>query len=166
MHLASRAITEIADPETGRPLGPGEVGEVVVTLFNRAYPLIRFGTGDLSAVDHGACACGRRSPKLRGWLGRCDQLVKVKGIFLHPGTVQGALRAFPEVAAFRAVVTRAESRDVLTVKVETAAPEEGLRTRLGERLREVLSIGAEVEWAATGSLPTDGKVIEDLRKWD
>ncbi|NTW85882.1 MAG: phenylacetate--CoA ligase [Holophagaceae bacterium] len=166
MHLASRAIVEIADPETGRPLGPGEVGEVVVTLFNKAYPLIRFGTGDLSAVDHGDCACGRRSPKLRGWLGRCDQLVKVKGIFLHPGTVQGALRAFPEVAAFRAVVTRAESRDVLTVKVETAAPDEGLRIRLGERLREVLSIGAEVEWAATGSLPSDGKVIEDLRKWD
>ena len=80
MHLASRAIVEIADPETGRPLGPGEVGEVVVTLFNKAYPLIRFGTGDLSAVDHGDCACGRRSPKLRGWLGRCDQLVKVKGI--------------------------------------------------------------------------------------
>ncbi len=166
MHLASRAIVEIADPETGRPLGPGEVGEVVVTLFNKAYPLIRFGTGDLSAVDHGACACGRCSPKLRGWLGRCDQLVKVKGIFLHPGTVQGALRAFPEVSAFRAVVTRAESRDVLTVKVETAGPDEGLRTRLGERLREVLSIGAEVEWADTGSLPTDGKVIEDLRKWD
>jgi len=166
MHLASRAIVEIADPETGRPLGPGEVGEVVVTLFNKAYPLIRFGTGDLSAVDHGDCACGRRSPKLRGWLGRCDQLVKVKGIFLHPGTVQGALRAFPEVTAFRAVVTRAESRDVLTFKVETTAPDEGLRTRLGERLREVLSIGAEVEWAATGSLPTDGKVIEDLRKWD
>jgi len=137
-----------------------------VTLFNKAYPLIRFGTGDLSAVDHGDCACGRRSPKLRGWLGRCDQLVKVKGIFLHPGTVQGALRAFPEVTAFRAVVTRAESRDVLTFKVETTAPDEGLRTRLGERLREVLSIGAEVEWAATGSLPTDGKVIEDLRKWD
>ena len=166
MHLASRAIVEIADPETGRPLGPGEVGEVVVTLFNKAYPLIRFGTGDLSAVDHGDCACGRRSPKLRGWLGRCDQLVKVKGIFLHPGTVQGALRAFPEVTGFRAVVTRAESRDVLTVKVETATPDEGLRARLGERLREVLSIGAEVEWAATGSLPTDGKVIEDLRKWD
>ena len=166
MHLASRAIVEIADPETGRPLGPGEVGEVVVTLFNKAYPLIRFGTGDLSAVDHGTCACGRRSPKLRGWLGRCDQLVKVKGIFLHPGTVQGALRAFPEVTGFRAVVTRAESRDVLTFKVETTAPDEGLRTRLGERLREVLSIGAEVEWAATGSLPTDGKVIEDLRKWD
>ena len=166
MHLASRAIVEIADPETGQPLGPGQVGEVVVTLFNRAYPLIRFGTGDLSAVDHGACACGRRSPKLRGWLGRCDQLVKVKGMFLHPGTLQGAMRAFPEVSRFRAIATRADNRDVLTVHTEATAPDAGLKARIEERLREILSIGAEVEWAAAGSLPDDGKVIEDLRKWD
>ena len=166
MHLASRAIVEIADPETGQPLGPGQVGEVVVTLFNRAYPLIRFGTGDLSAVDHGDCACGRRSPKLRGWLGRCDQLVKVKGMFLHPGTLQGAMRAFPEVTRFRAVATRADNRDVLTVRTEATTPEAGLKARIEERLREILTIGAEVEWVAMGTLPDDGKVIEDLRKWD
>ncbi len=166
MHLAGRAIVEIADPETGRPLGPGEVGEVVVTLFNRAYPLIRFGTGDLSAVDHWACACGRKSPKLRGWLGRCDQLVKVKGVFLHPGTVQTAMHAFPEVTRFRALVTRAENRDVLTVRAEAAAQDNGLKARIEERLREILCIGAEVEWAAAGTIPADGKVIEDFRKWD
>jgi len=166
MHLASRAIVEIADPETGRPLGPGEVGEVVVTLFNRAYPLLRFGTGDLSAVDHSACACGRRSPKLRGWLGRCDQLVKVKGMFLHPAAIQAALRAFPEVTSFRALVTRSENRDVLTLRAETTAQDDGLKARLEERLRESLRIGADVEWVAAGTLPADGKVLEDLRKWD
>jgi phenylacetate-CoA ligase len=166
MHLASRAIVEIADPETGRPLAPGEVGEVVVTLFNRTYPLLRFGTGDLSAVDHSACACGRKSPKLRGWLGRCDQLVKVKGMFLHPGTLQMALRAFPEVTRFRALVTRSENRDVLTVRVAATAQDDGLKARLEERLRESLRIGAEVEWVAEETLPADGKVLEDLRKWD
>jgi phenylacetate-CoA ligase len=166
MHLVGRAIVEIADPETGRPLGSGEVGEVVVTLFNRAYPLIRFGTGDLSAVDHGACACGRKSPKLRGWLGRCDQLVKVKGVFLHPGTVQTAMRAFPEVTRFRALVTRTKNRDVLTVRAEATAQDDGLKARIEERLRESLCIGVEVEWAAAETIPADGKVIEDLRKWD
>ena len=166
MHLASRAIVEIADPETGRPLGPGEVGEIVVTLFNKAYPLLRFGTGDLSAVDHADCACGRKSPKLRGWLGRCDQLVKVKGMFLHPGTLQGAMRDFPEASRFRAVVTRDGNRDLLTVKVETASPSDGLRDRIEARVREALKIGASVAWAEAGSLPTGGKVIEDLRKWE
>jgi phenylacetate-CoA ligase len=167
MHLATRAVVEIADPESGRPLAAGEVGEVVVTLFHRAYPLLRLGTGDLSAVDHGECACGRRTPKLRGWLGRSDQLVKVKGMFLHPGQVQQALREFPEATRFRAVVTRAESRDVLTVRAEAgAAADEGLRQRLEARLREVLRIGAAVEWAAHGTLPTDGKLIEDARTWE
>jgi phenylacetate-CoA ligase len=166
MHLVGRAIVEIADPETGRPLGPGEVGEVVVTLLNRAYPLIRFGTGDLSAVDRQTCACGRKSPKLRGWLGRCDQLVKVKGVFLHPGSVQTAMRSFPEVTRFRALVTRAENHDVLTVRAEAAVQDDGLKTRVEERLREALCLGAKVEWVAAETIPADGKVIEDLRKWD
>ncbi len=166
MHLTSRAIVEIADPATGRPMPAGEVGEIVVTLFNRAYPLIRFGTGDLSALDHGACACGRRSPKLRGWLGRSDQLVKVKGMFLYPGQVQSAFRGFPEVTRFRAVVTRQGNRDVLTVKVEASSGgDEALKARIEEHLREVLRIGASVEGAAAGSLPSDGKVLEDLRSW-
>lgn len=167
MHLASRAIVEIASPETGQPLGEGEIGEIVVTLFRRAYPLIRFGTGDLSAIDQGDCACGRRSPKLRGWLGRCDQLVKVKGVFLHPGQVQTALRDFPEVSRSRAVVTRDGSRDVLSVRAEVSTgADAALKARIETRLREVLRIGASVELVEPGSLPADGKVIEDLRKWD
>ncbi|MEW6487281.1 MAG: AMP-binding protein [Thermodesulfobacteriota bacterium] len=164
-HLTSRAIVEIVDPTDGRPLAPGEIGEVVVTLLSHAYPLIRFGTGDLSALDPGACACGRRSPKLRGWLGRADQLVKVKGQFVHPGQLQGALKDFPEVRRFRAVVTREGSRDVLAVRVD-AQPDDALKARLEERLREVLRIGATVVWAAPAQLPEDGKILEDARTWE
>ncbi len=167
MHVVRRAIVEIVDPTTGQPLPDGEIGEVVVTLFNRAYPLIRFGTGDLSAIDSGACACGRRSPKLRGWLGRADQLVKVKGMFVHPGQLQAALAGFEGVSRFRAVVTREGNRDRLTVKVELAgAGDEGLKAAMEARLREVLRIGAEVAWVAAGTLPEDGRVVEDARTWD
>ncbi len=167
MHVVNRAIVEIVDPSTGQPVPEGETGEVVVTLFNRAYPLIRFGTGDLSAFSPGECACGRKMPKLKGWLGRADQLVKVKGMFVHPGQLQQALKEFPEVKRFRAVVTRQDNRDRLTVRVELeGAPPEGLRDRLQDRLRQVLRIGADVEWAEPGSLPDDGKVIEDARTWD
>jgi phenylacetate-CoA ligase len=164
MHLVNRAIVEIVDPSTGRPVPDGDTGEVVVTLFNRTYPLIRFGTGDLSALEPGDCACGRQTPKLRGWLGRADQLVKVKGQFVHPGQLQGVLKDFPEIRRFRAVVTREANRDVLTLRVEGAA-DEALGGRLETRLREVLRIGAAVAWVEQGALPEDGKVLEDAREW-
>ncbi len=167
MHVVNRAIVEVVDPTTGRPVPEGETGEVVVTLFNRAYPLVRFGTGDLSAFDPGQCACGRKTPKLRGWLGRADQLVKVKGMFVHPGQLQKALGEFDEVGRFRAVVSREGNRDRLVVRVEAAGDRsEALKERIAERLRQVLRIGAEVEWAEPGTLPDDGKVIEDTRSWD
>lgn len=167
MHLVNRAIVEIVDPTTGQPMAAGETGEVVVTLFNKAYPLIRFGTGDLSALDQGDCACGRRTPKLRGWLGRADQLTKVKGMFIHPGQLQGVFKDFPEVSRFRAVVTREGNRDLLTVRAEVEpAPTGGLKERIELRLREILRIGATVEWVGAGSLPADGKLIEDARTWD
>ncbi len=165
MHVVDRAIVEIVDPTTGRPVPDGETGEVVVTLFNRAYPLLRFGTGDLSALDLGQCACGRRAPKLRGWLGRADQLVKVKGQFVHPGQLQGVFKEFPEVRRFRAVVTREANRDALTVRVD-AVPEEALRARLEQRLRDALRIGVSVAWAGAQELPEDGKILEDARKWE
>jgi len=166
MHLVNRAIVEIVDPTSGQAMPPGETGEIVVTLFNRVYPLIRFGTGDLSALDFGECPCGRQTPKLRGWLGRADQLTKVKGMFIHPGQLQAAFRDFPEVTRFRAVVTREGNRDVLTVRIEAGASAGAdLQTRIEARLREALRIGAGVAWVETDSLPTDGKLIEDVRKW-
>lgn len=164
-HLTSRAIVEVVDPTDGRPLPPGEIGEVVVTLFSPAYPLIRFGTGDLSALEAGGCACGRTAPKLRGWLGRADQLVKVKGQFVHPGQVQEAFRGFSEVRRYRLVVTREGSRDLLTARVAAPA-DDALRTRIEQRLRDVLRLGVTVAWAGEGTLPDDGKILEDLRTWD
>ncbi len=167
MHVVNRAIVEIVDPTTGHPLPAGETGEVVVTLFNRAYPLIRFGTGDLSALDSGTCSCGRRTPKLRGWLGRADQLVKVKGMFIHPGQLQAAFREFPEVTRFRGIVTREQNRDVLTILASAPGAEDpALRERLEGRLREVLRIGASVRWSAPGAIADDGRLIQDDRTWD
>jgi phenylacetate-CoA ligase len=167
MHLTNRALVEIVDPQTGIPMPRGEIGEVVVTLFNRAYPLIRFGTGDLSVIDEGACACGRGSPKLRGWLGRADSLVKVKGMFIHPGLIQKAMAEFPQFAKYRAVVTRADNRDAIVVKVESAAElDKTAAEAVKKRLRDVLRVGAEVERSAPDSLPSDGKILEDARVWD
>ncbi|MDF1555709.1 MAG: AMP-binding protein [Deferrisomatales bacterium] len=166
-HLTHRAIVEIVDPTTGTPLPDGETGEVVVTLFNRAYPLLRLGTGDLSALDPGSCACGRHSPKLRGWLGRADQLVKVKGMFLHPGQVQGVLREFPEVKRYRAVATRDGNRDQVTLYIDTGAtPEPALVERLQQRLRDVLRIGVAVAAGDDSRFPADGLVLADERVWD
>jgi phenylacetate-CoA ligase len=167
MHLTSRAWVEIVDPTTGKPMADGEVGEVVVTLFNEAYPLIRFGTGDLSAIDASACPCGRKSPKLRGWLGRADQLVKVKGQFVHPGQVQKAMADFPQFAKYRAVVTRADNKDILEILIENpSAPEPGLDKALEKKFRDVLRIGAAIKFTAPGTLPADGKILEDKRVWD
>jgi phenylacetate-CoA ligase len=166
MHLTSRAYVEIVDPTTGKPMSDGEVGEVVVTLFNEAYPLIRFGTGDLSAIDNAECGCGRKSPKLRGWLGRADQLVKVKGQFVHPGQVQKAMADFPQFAKYRAVVTRADNKDILEILIETANAEAGVDKALEKKFREVLRIGAAIKFVAPETLPGDGKVLEDKRVWD
>ncbi|TLN18889.1 phenylacetate--CoA ligase, partial [bacterium] len=167
MHLTTRAYVEIVDPLTGKPMPNGETGEVVVTLFNEAYPLIRFGTGDLSAIDESSCGCKRTSPKLRGWLGRADQLVKVKGMFIHPGLVQKAMAEFPDFQKFRAVVTREDNRDYLTLKIETAAPpEKSVVEALKKRLRDHLKIGCEVFACAPESLPSDSKILDDQRRWD
>jgi phenylacetate-CoA ligase len=166
-HLTHRAIVEIVDPTTGTPLPDGATGEVVVTLFNRAYPLLRFGTGDLSALDPGGCDCGRSSPKLRGWLGRADQLVKVKGMFVHPGQLQGVLKEFPEVKRYRAVATREDNRDQVTLYVDAGADlEMALAERLQQRLRDVLRIGVAVVPGDDSRFPDDGLVLADERTWD
>ncbi len=167
MHVSSKSIVEIVDPTTGLRMPDGEIGEVVVTLFNRAYPLIRFGTGDLSAIDPGSCSCGRTSPKLRGWLGRADDLVKVKGMFIHPGMVRQAMAAFSECPSYRLVVTRVNNRDIATMKIEKTSDDvKALSAKLGEAFRKTFAIGCAVEWVAPGELPQDGLVLEDTRSWD
>ncbi len=157
-------ILEIVRPGTGAPVPEGEVGEVVVTVLNADYPLIRFGTGDLSAILPGASPCGRTNVRLRGWLGRADQRTKVKGLFVDPSQVAEVLRRHPAVKRARLLVTRAEELDHMTLRCEApggAAP--GLAEALGQTLREVTQLKGEVELVPPGTLPNDGKVVEDTR---
>ena len=162
--LDEGVIVEIVRPGTGDPVAEGEVGEVVVTVLNPDYPLVRFGTGDLSAVLPGACPTGRTNTRIRGWLGRADQTTKVRGMFVHPGQVAEIIKRFPEVARARLIVSGAMANDQLLLRVESA-PAEGLGERIAEALREVTKLRGEVELVAPGSLPNDGKVIEDARSY-
>ncbi|WP_427913858.1 phenylacetate--CoA ligase family protein [Ramlibacter sp. MMS24-I3-19] len=159
-------IVEIVRPGTGDPVSEGEVGEVVVTTLNPDYPLIRFGTGDLSAVLPGTCPSGRTNMRIKGWMGRADQTTKIRGMFVHPGQVADVARRFPEVVKARLVVTGRMANDVMTLHVEAASRPHGLEARIGEAIRDVTKLRCEVELLAPGSLPNDGKVIEDARSYD
>lgn len=158
-------IVEIVRPGTGDPVAPGEVGEVVVTTLNPAYPLIRFGTGDLSAVLPGADPTGRTNMRIRGWLGRADQTTKIRGMFVHPGQVADVARRFPEIVKARLVVTGEMANDVMTLQVEAESPPQGLDARIGEAVRDVTKLRADVHLVRPGTLPNDGKVIEDARSY-
>ena len=151
-------------PGTGDPVADGEVGEVVVTTLNPDYPLIRFATGDLSAVLAGACPTGRTNQRIRGWLGRADQTTKVRGMFVHPAQVAEIVRRHPEIARARLVVEGEMANDRMTLRVETARRVDGLgeqRRADDPRRHQAARRGRAV---APGSLPNDGKVIEDLRR--
>jgi phenylacetate-CoA ligase len=163
--LDEGVIVEIVRPGTGDPVAAGEVGEVVVTSLNPAYPLIRFGTGDLSAVLPGACPSGRTNTRIRGWMGRADQTTKIRGMFVHPKQVADIVRRFPEVLRARLVVSGAMAQDEMTLKVESASASEGLSARISEAIRDVTKLRGTVELAKPGSLPNDGKVIEDARSY-
>ena len=158
-------ILEIVRPGTGDPVAVGEVGEVVVTTLNPAYPLIRFGTGDLSAVLPGPCPTGRSNVRIKGWMGRADQTTKIRGMFVHPEQVDQIAKRFPEVLRARLVVSGAMAQDVMTLKVESAAASDGLAQRLADAVRDVTKLRAAVEMGHPGSLPNDGKVIEDARSF-
>lgn len=164
--LDEGVIVEIVRPGTGDPVTEGEVGEVVVTTLNPDYPLIRFGTGDLSAVMPGSCPSGRTNTRIRGWMGRADQTIKIRGMFVHPGQVAAIARRFPEVLKARLVVSGAMARDSMTFQVEAAAASAGLDQRIGEAIRDVTRLRGTVELVAPGSLPNDGKVIEDARSYE
>ena len=158
------AIVEIVRPGTGDPVPEGEVGEVVVTVLNPDYPLLRFGTGDLSAMLPGRCPTGRSNARIRGWLGRADQTAKVRGMFVHPSQVAEVLRRHPEALKARLVVEGEMAQDRMTLHVESAQAAPGLVEALALSLREVTKLRGDVQLAAPGSLPNDGKVIEDLRR--
>ncbi len=157
-------IVEIVRPGTGDPVPAGEVGEVVVTSFNRDYPMIRFATGDLSAVLAGASPCGRTNMRIKGWLGRADQTTKVKGMFVHPEQVAEVAKRHAGVGRVRLVVGRAGEQDTMTLRAE-AASDAGLKAKLIETLQSVTKLKGEVEIVAPGSLPNDGKVIADERTY-
>ena len=158
-------LVEIVQPGTGDPVTPGEVGEVVVTaLTNTDYPLIRFGTGDLSAVLPGVSSCGRTNQRIKGWLGRADQTTKVKGMFVHPAQVAAIVGRHPEVRRARLVVDNPEGNDRMMLHVEVSGMDPQLAAAIVESIREVTKLRGEVKFRAVDELPNDGKVIDDLRK--
>jgi phenylacetate-CoA ligase len=163
--LDEGVIVEIVRPGTGDPVPEGEVGELVVTSLNTAYPLIRFGTGDLSALLPGCCPTGRTNTRIKGWMGRADQTTKIRGMFVHAAQVADIVRRFPEVLKARLVVSGEMANDHMTLKAETASTADGLHERIGEAIREVTKLRGEVQLVQPGSLPNDGKVIEDARSY-
>ncbi len=161
--VSENIIVEVVRPGTGEPVPDGEVGEVVVTPLRSGYPLIRFATGDLSAVMVGQSPCGRTNMRLKGWMGRADQTTKVKGMFVHPAQIAEINRRHPEITRIRAIVTQSNGVDVLTVKCAIDANGEKLVDALTQTVQNVCKLKGLVEIVAPDSLPNDGKVIEDAR---
>ncbi|MDO6461242.1 AMP-binding protein [Granulosicoccaceae sp. 1_MG-2023] len=156
-------IVEIVRPGTGDPVAEGEVGEVLVTTFSQAYPLVRFATGDLSAVLPGTSACGRTNMRIKGWMGRADQTTKVKGMFIHPEQVARLLRDYPDVLRARVVVTNPDNRDHLELCCELEHAPPALATELEAGMKEIFKLRGSVRFVAPGTLANDGKIIEDAR---
>jgi phenylacetate-CoA ligase len=165
MIVEETQLLEIVRPGTGDPVPPGEVGEVVITRFNQDYPLIRFGTGDLSAVLPGTSPCGRTNVRIKGWMGRADQSTKVRAMFVTPGQMADVLRRHPEILRARLVVEGDAGNDRMTLRCEVKQASPNLSEAVVASIREVTKLRGEVELVAPGSLPNDGKVIEDLRKY-
>ncbi|MEM7425850.1 MAG: AMP-binding protein [Pseudomonadota bacterium] len=159
-------IIEIVKPGTNEPLPDGEVGEVVVTTFNPAYPMIRFGTGDLSAVYAGTSACGRTNTRIKGWMGRADQTTKIKGMFVHPSQVAEIGKRHSELGRLRLVVSRDGAQDAMTLQAESTDRSDNLAEALKATIRDVTKLGGAVQFADKDSLPNDGKVIDDQRNYN
>jgi phenylacetate-CoA ligase len=165
--LDEGVIVEIVRPGTGDPVAEGEVGELVITSLNPDYPLIRFGTGDLSAILAGSCPTGRTNQRIKGWMGRADQTTKVRGMFVHPGQVAEVVKRFPAVLKARLVVQGEMANDSMTLHAETASSSdaEALKAQIAEAIRDITKLRCEVLLVAPGSLTNDGKVIEDARSY-
>ena len=156
-------ILEIVRPGTGDPVAEGEVGEVVVTSFNPDYPMIRLGTGDMSAVMAGASPCGRTNVRIKGWMGRADQTTKVKGMFVRPEQIAEVAKRHPELTRLRLSVTREGEQDAMTLVAECAGPSAGFEQTIAETLQAMTKLKGAVKLVAPGTLPNDGKVIADER---
>jgi phenylacetate-CoA ligase len=162
-------LIEIVRPGTGDPVAEGEVGEVVVTLlYNEDYPLVRFATGDLSAVLPGASPCGRTNMRLRGWMGRADQAAKVRGMFVQPSQIAAILKRHPEIGKARLTVDHDDGGDSMCLACEVAEPgaDNGTAAKIAETIQSVCKLRGEVDLVAAGSLPNDGKVIDDVRSFE
>ena len=160
-------IVEIVRPGSNDPVNEGEVGEVVVSNLSMEYPLIRFGTGDLSAILPGQSACGRTNMRIKGWMGRADQTAKVKGMFVHPSQVDQITKRHPQVVRARLVIDHdAQKNDRMTLQCEVESGSGSLGSAISESIREITKLRGEVRLAPSGSLANDGKVIDDLRKFD
>lgn len=169
MHIVEDIIVEIVDPATGKQLGPGEIGEVVVTTFDEAYALIRYGTGDLSYYSDEPCACGRTSNRLMRIVGRVGEAVKIRGMFVHPRQIEQCLASFPQVKKCQLIVDRVQQRDtaVLNIEVAEGAEVEAICRGIEKSFPEVCTVRLDkVECVAPGTIPADAKVISDQRKWE
>ena len=165
MILEEALVLEIVRPGTGDPVSAGEVGEVVITSFNKDYPLVRFATGDLSAVLPGASPCGRTNVRIKGWMGRADQSTKVRAMFVTPKQVSDIVRRHPEISRARLVISGGEGNDEMVLHCEVAGTPAGLKEAIAASIREVTKLRGEASIVPLGSLPNDGKVIEDTRKY-
>jgi len=159
-------ILEIVRPGTKDPVAEGEVGEVVVTTFNRDYPMVRLGTGDLSALLPGQSPCGRTNLRIKGWMGRADQTTKVKGMFIHPEQVAEIANRHPELGRLRLVIQRDGQKDVMVLKAESSNHDQALSEAIASNMQDVTKLKGAVELAAPDTLPNDGKVISDERPYE
>jgi phenylacetate-CoA ligase len=165
MVIDEGVIVEIVRPGTGDPVAEGEVGELVVTTLNPDYPLIRFGTGDLTAILPGTCATGRTNQRIKGWLGRADQTTKMRGMFVHPGQVDQVVKRFAQIQKARLVVSGEMAQDDMQLLVETSHSGTDWLDEVAQAVRDITKLRADIVPVAPGSLPNDGKVIEDARSY-
>ena len=168
MHLIEDAITQVCDPKTGEPLPNGQIGELVATVHNRTYPMIRFATGDLTIIDDTPCPCGRTSARMLGWRGRADEVTKVRGMFIHPRQADEVVGRVPGVQRFQVVVGREGHQDTLALRVELAAGVDAAAARaaLEAAIRDVMKLRGVAESVPAGTIPENAKKIVDERKWD
>jgi phenylacetate-CoA ligase len=157
---------EIVRPGTGDRVADGEVGEVVVTSLNPDYPLIRFATGDLSTIMSGESPCGRTNKRIKGWMGRADQTAKVRGMFIHPEQVNKIVQRYAEISRARLIINWIDEADQITLQCETSGADQSLNAAIRDSIREICKLRGEVELLEPGSLPNDGIVIDDIRKYD